>query len=194
MAFLSREALAGVGFAGFGQNVLVSDKASIYNAANIVLGDNVRIDDFCVLSAGKGGIVVGNHVHIAVFSSLIGAGRMILDDFCNLSSRVSIYSSSDDYSGRTLTNPTIPDEFKAVQHGPVQLGRHVIVGSGSVVLPMVTLGTGCAVGALSLVSQSYPEFTIVGGVPAKRIGERRRDLVSLEVKLREREKSDHEQQ
>ena len=75
---------------------------------NIVIGNNVRIDDFVVLSAGQGGIEIGNYIHIAVFSSLIGAGRIALSDFCNISSRVSIYSSSDDYTGEYMTNPMMP--------------------------------------------------------------------------------------
>ena len=63
-----------IGFKSVGKNVLISDKSTIYNAKNIEIGDNVRIDDFCVISAGEGGIKIGNNVHIAVFCSLIGNG------------------------------------------------------------------------------------------------------------------------
>jgi len=48
-----------MGFASIGQNVRVSRKASIYNAAQISIGDFSRVDDFCVLSAGAGGIQIG---------------------------------------------------------------------------------------------------------------------------------------
>lgn len=106
---------------------------------------------FCVLSAGSGGIDIANYVHIAVYTSLIGAGRISLGNYCNLSSRVSIYSSSDDYSGMTMTNPMVPSQYTNVTHAPVMLGKHVIVGSGAVILPGVTLEDGVAIGALSLV-------------------------------------------
>ena len=97
MAVLSREAIVALGFASVGENVQISDRASFYGLSRMALGNNIRIDDFCVLSAGDGGITVGDYVHIAVYSSLIGAGRITLSDFCNISSRVAIYSSNDDY-------------------------------------------------------------------------------------------------
>ena len=180
MAVMSADELAMAGFKSIGKNVRISDKASFYNAANIAIGDNTRIDDFCVLSAGAGGIEIGRNVHVAVYSSLIGASAIILSDFCNVSSRVSIYSSSDDYSGTTMTNPTVPPEFTGVHHADVFIGRHVIIGSGSVVLPGVHLGDGSAIGALSLVRDICQPFGIYAGVPAKFIKERRQDLLKLE--------------
>lgn len=183
MAMLSRDALEAMGFAALGDNVLISDRASIYGAARIRLGGKVRIDDFCILSAGYGGITVGRYVHIAAYSSLIGAGAIQLEDFANLSSRVSVYSSSDDYSGRTMTNPTVPPEFKNVIHAPVRIGRHAIVGCGAILLPGADLGEGVAIGALSLVRGSCAPFGIYAGVPATRRAERRRDLLDLERQL-----------
>jgi galactoside O-acetyltransferase len=180
MGRLSRAALEAMGFASIGENVAISDRASFYNCGVISLGDNVRIDDFCVLSAGAGGIAIGSNVHIAVYSSLIGAGRITLADFCNISSRVAIYSSSDDYSGETMTNPTIPSAFTGVEHADVTLGKHVIVGTGSVVLPGASLEDGVAVGALSLVKDRCPAFGIYAGTPAKRLKERKRNLLELE--------------
>lgn len=181
MAMLSRDLIELMGFASVGNNVQLSDRASFYNTANISLGNNVRIDDFCVLSAGVGGINIGNYIHIAVFSLLIGAGKIILSDFCNISSRVSIYSSNDDYSGLTMTNPTLPSQYTGVTHADVLLGKHVIVGCGSVVLPGVTIEEGVAVGALSLVTKDCEAFGIYAGNPARRIKERSRDLLELEA-------------
>ena len=184
MAWLTDKQITEMGFASFGKNVLLSDKASYYNCKNIRLGSNVRIDDFCVLSAGVGGINIGNYIHIAVFSSLIGAWNISLADFSNISSRVAIYSSNDDYSGGALTNSTVPTEFTNVHYAHVKIGRHVIIGSGSIILPGVTLEEGVAVGALSLVKKDCHAFGIYMGSPAKRIGkQRKRDLLALEQKL-----------
>ncbi len=180
MAYLSRDKLLEMGFAAVGENVLVSEHATLYGTERIRLGDHVRIDDFCVLSAGAGGIEIGNHVHVAVFCSLIGAGKIMLSDFSNLSSRVAIYSSNDDYSGNAMTNPTVPPEFTNVQHGDVFLGRHVIVGSGSVILPGAVLEEGVAVGALSLVKGRCEAFGIYAGYPVKRIKSRSRRLLEIE--------------
>ncbi len=180
MSFLTDEKLKTLGLAHFGKNVRISKKASIYNPGKISIGNNVRIDDFCVLSAGHGGIEIGNFVHIAVFSLFIGAGKITLSDFCGISSRVSIYSSNDDYSGATMTGPTVPSQFTCVTHADVFLGKHVIVGSGSVLLPGVTLEEGVAVGSLSLVSKNCKAFGMYVGSPVKFIKERKRDLLDLE--------------
>lgn len=185
MSFCSADELQKLGLARFGEDVRISEKASIYNPGRISIGNHVRIDDFCVLSAGEGGIEIGDYVHIAVYCSLIGAGKIRLNDFCNLSSRVSIYSSNDDYTGKYLTNPTVPAEFTGVSHANVLVGRHVIIGSGTVVLPDVHLEDGVAVGALSLISKNCTAFGIYCGVPARRIGERKRDLLELEKQLRQ---------
>jgi len=180
MALLTEQQLKEHGFLHVGKNVRISDKASFYGASRISIDDNSRIDDFCVFSAGEGGIYIGKNVHVAVFCSLIGQGRIELKDFANLSSRVAIYSSSDDYTGSSMTNPTIPDEFKKVEHGPVTLGKHVIVGVGSAILPNVEISDGSGVGALSLVKDSVPKGVIVGGVPAKKMADRKSTIFTLE--------------
>ena len=180
MAILARQVIESMGFASLGENVLISDRASFHGVSRIKIGSNVRIDDFCVLSAGLGGIDIGCYIHIAVYTSLIGVGKITLSDFCNLSSRVSIYSSNDDYSGAAMTNPTIPDDFKDVDHADVWVGRHVIIGSGSVVLSGTVLEDGVAVGALSMMRGHAHAFGIYAGVPARRIGDRKRDLLEIE--------------
>lgn len=184
MSFYTTGELDSLGLAHFGQNVKISRNASIYNPGKISLGNHVRIDDFCVLSAGEGGIEIGDYVHVAVYCSLMGVGKIKLDDFSGLSSRVSIYSSNDDYSGAHLTNPTVPDKFTGVTHADVLLGKHVIIGAGTIVLPGVCLEDGVSVGSLSLVSKNCAAFGIYFGAPARRIGERKRDLLELEKQLR----------
>lgn len=185
MAWLTNEQIQKLELASVGENVKISDKASFHNCGNIHIGDNTRIDDFCVISAGVGGIYIGRNVHIAVFSSLIGKGKITLRDFSNISSRVSIYSSNDDYSGDSLTNPTIPEAFKKVTVSSVDIGKHAIVAAGCVLLPGVKLGEGVAVGALSLVKDNVPSFQVVAGVPARLIGTRSTELLQLEQKYLE---------
>ena len=183
MAMLDRLSVERMGFSDVGDNVLISDRASFYNCSNIKIGNNVRIDDFCILSAGSGGILIGNHIHIAAYTSLIGGGTIIIMDFGNVSSRVSIFSSNDDYSGSAMTGPMISAKYTNVTQKDVTVGRHVIVGCGSVILPGVTLAEGAAVGALSLIRKDCKAFGIYSGVPAKLIAERMRDLLDLEQKF-----------
>jgi acetyltransferase-like isoleucine patch superfamily enzyme len=184
MTMLTPNELAMMGFASLGKNVQISDKVSIYGVERIWLGNNVRIDDFSVLSAGEEGIEIGSYVHIGVGCSLTGSKKITLSNFSGISSRVSIFTSSDDYSGLTLTNPTVPMEFKNVKHASVFLGRHVIVGSGSVILPGVHLEDGVAIGALSMVAKNCKAFGIYTGNPLRRIKERKHDLLQLEYLIK----------
>jgi dTDP-4-amino-4,6-dideoxy-D-glucose acyltransferase len=180
MAFLSADALAKIGFKSVGSNVLISDKAVFYNTHLISIGNNSRIDDFVLMSAGEGGIEIGSFVHIACFCTLIGKGKIVLDDFSGISSKVAVYSSNDDYSGKFLTNPTVSTKYTNVTSKDVIIGKHVIVGSGSIVLPGVSIGEGTAIGALSLVNKDCAEFKIYVGNPAILLKDRRRDLLELE--------------
>ncbi len=183
VSHLDDSELKAIGFKSVGPGVKLSRKASIYGAEAIELGAGVRIDDFCVLSAGRGGICIGRNVHIAVMTSIIGHGAITIGDFCNLSSRVSLYSSSDDYSGEFMTNPTVPARFTNVDAREVRLGRHVIVGSGSVILPGTTIGDNVAIGALSLVTGPLAADGIYAGTPARLLKTRAKGVYALEQQL-----------
>jgi len=185
MSYYLEAELQSLGFRSVGEGVLVSRKASVYGAKNISIGNHVRIDDFCVLSAGEGGIFLGDYIHIGVYSSIIGGGAMTLDDFVNISSRVSIYSSNDDYSGMAMTNPMVPARYTNVEVADVRICKHAIVGSGSVILPGITIGEGVAIGALSLVNKDCKPFGIYAGAPARRTNERKTDLLELELKFKQ---------
>lgn len=176
-----------LGFKAVGKDVSVSRDCCIVGQQNISLGDHVRIDAMTLLSAGSGYIDIGSYVHIASFCSLGGAGGITLEDFSGLSQGVRVYSASDDYSGKSLTNPCVPSRYKAVAVAPVRLERHVIVGSNSVILPGVTIGEGASVGALSLVSRSLEPWYVYFGTPARRLKPRCRDLLALEAVLRQEE-------
>jgi galactoside O-acetyltransferase len=179
--FLSESELEKVGFKKLGKNVLISDRCSIYNAKNIEIGSNVRIDDFVILSAGEGGIKIGSHIHIACYTSLIGKGEIILEDFSQVSSRVTILSSSDDFSGDFLIGPCVSSEFTNVKSKKVLLKKHSVIGTGSTVLPGVTLHEGSAVGAMSLVNRDVDEYTIVSGVPTKKLKNRSKKISHIET-------------
>jgi len=183
MAMLTEQQLHEIGFRSVGKNVRVSDKASIYNAENISIADNARIDDFCILSAGSGGIRIGRYVHIGCYVSLIGQGEIVLEDFSGLSGRVALYSSNDDSTGEFMAHPTIPMEYRKVETGRIHIGKHVMVLTGAIILPNVTIGTGAVVGALSLVKDDCDSFGIYVGCPARKVKERRRDLLQLEERL-----------
>jgi len=183
MGFLSAGEVTNLRLRSVGTNVKISDKAVLYNPERISVGDNSRIDDFCLISAGQGGIEIGRYVHISAYTSIVGQGRVILEDFSGLSNKVAVFSSSDDFRDGMLTNPTVPDEFRSLIHEDVHLHKHVVVGAGAVLLPGCVIGEGTSVGALALVHKSLEAWSIYVGNPARRAGERSKKLLGLELEL-----------
>jgi acetyltransferase-like isoleucine patch superfamily enzyme len=166
-------------FRHIGDGVLIDRSVSLVDIEKLSIGDNVRIDAFTMIIA-TGEINIGSHIHISAYCCLAGRAGIELNDFSGLSSGVRLYSVSDDYSGASLTNVTIPDRFKQPVCGKVLLGRHVIIGSGTIVLPSVHVAEGCAIGAMSLVTKSTEAWGVYAGIPARRIRDRSSHLLSLE--------------
>ena len=184
-SFYSQEELEVMGFGGLGQNVLISKKASIYGVKNIIIGNHVRIDDFCILS---GKIILGDYIHISAYTGIFAGGTGVeCEDYVTISSRNAIYAESDDYSGQTMTNPMIPDQYRGVYTGKVILKKFSIVGSGCTILPGVVLEEGASIGAMSLVNRNVDAWTINAGIPAKKIRDRSRELLDKEKEFRRNE-------
>ena len=176
--FYTQEELHTLGFASVGNNVLLSRYARIYGASNISIGSNVRIDDFVILS---GKIEIGNFVHIGASSNIAGSDIGVeIKDFCGISNHVKILAINDDYSGETMTNPCIPQEYKNVHKHKIILEKHCIIGSGSTILPNAYLAEGVAIGTMSLIVRKTNPWGIYFGIPAKRIKERKKNLLELE--------------
>lgn len=189
-SFYNEEELETLGLKYYGKNVKISRKASIYSPDTISLGNEVRIDDFVCLVGGTQGIKIGSYVHLAFFSILVGEGGIKMDDFSGLSSRVSLYSATDDYSGETLTNPTVPGKYKKIYKGPIHLCKHVIIGTNTTILPNVTVGEGSSVGANSLITKDCEPWGIFAGCPCRKINNRKNDLLKFEKKLYEDARND----
>jgi len=181
--FLAEE-LRAFGFKSVGQNVKIAKNCTIIGLENIEIGSNVRIDGYCTISAaGSGFVRIGSYVHIAAYSLLAAGDGIVMEDFSGISQGVRIYSRSDDYTGKYLSNPTVPTKYTGVTGGTVTLRKHVLIGSGVVILPNVEIGLGSAVGALSLVTKSLPEWGFYFGVPAKLLKARSQRILELEQQL-----------
>lgn len=178
MSYYTLEELENMGFKRLGRNVKLSNKASIYDCDKIEIGDNSRVDDFCVIS---GKISIGRNVHITPMCLVAGGEKgIIFEDFTTIAYGVHVFTQSDDYSGKTMTNSTIPASFKNEFKSGILLKKHTIVGARSVVMPGVILAEGTAVGAMSLVLKSTEPWGIYVGAPAVRLKKRSNDLLAMQ--------------
>ncbi len=169
------------GFKSLGHNVQIAKNCTIIGVENIEIGSNVRIDGYCtIVATGSGWLQLGSHIHIGSYCLLSAGDGITMEDFSGLSQGVRIYSKTDDYSGNHLTNPTVPGKYTGVTGGTVVLSRHVIVGSGTVILPDVHVGEGTSIGALSLVTKDLKPWKVFFGNPAKQLKTRSKQLLDLE--------------
>lgn len=183
--FYTENELNELGLKSFGKNVLISKKCSIYGAENMTIGNNVRIDDFCILS---GCISIGNYVHIAAYSALYGRYGIEIQDFCGISARGTLYSAIDDFSGDYMVSPMVPSEFTKLTTGKIVLKKYTQIGCNSVVFPKVVVNEGAVTGALTLIKKDVPSWTIVAGIPARVVKERKKNLLEMAENLKSYDK------
>lgn len=171
------------GFARVGEGCAVARNCTVVGLENITLSDRVRIDGYTTIVASGGYVAIGASVHICSGCVLGGRGGIEMGDFSSLSHQVRLLSATDDFSGERMTNSTLPDEVLGVHAALIRIGRFAPVGSGTVILPGVTIGEGASVAALSLVTGSLPEWTMCGGNPAAPIRPRSRNLLTHAARL-----------
>ncbi len=181
-SFYSRDELAKLGLKSYGENVLISRFARLYNPELLSIGNHVRIDDFCILG---GTITLGSYIHIAPYCLLQGKAGITMEDFSGLSSRCSLYTESEDYVlGTSLTNPMVPREFRNVEHAPIVVKKHALLGVGTVILPGSVIETGCTFGAQSLLQGKTEPWTVYRGNPVMAVCLRRsKRILELEKEL-----------
>lgn len=175
-SFYSDDELLSMGFKSIGKGCCISRKASFYGVGKMSIGDNVRIDDFCILS---GNITLGSNIHISAYVALYGAEGIELEDYTGVSPRCTIYSAMDDFSGDYLIGPIHPEEYTNVTGGKVLVKKYSQIGANCVIFPNLTIKEGVVVGACSLVRHSLDEWGIYVGIPVKRLKDRSKQLLKF---------------
>ena len=175
-SFYSQEELSQIGLKSFGNHVLISRYARIYSPHKISIGDNVRIDDFCILS---GDITLGSHIHVSPYVALYGALGIEFEDYTGISAHSVVYSAMDDFGGDYLVGSVHPEELTNVTGGKVLIRKFSQIGVNCVVFPNLTIGEGVAIGACSLVTKDVEPWGIYIGTPVRRIKERNRKMVNF---------------
>ena len=151
-----------------GRNVKIYSWAKLIYPDNISLGDETVIDDFVFLYATGKGIEIGNFCHITVNCCLMAGGLIKFGDFSAIGPGGVILAQTDDYHGNGFIGLKLfGGKYRNITFGDVILGNHVHIGAGTIILPGVTIGDGCSVGAGSVITKDLPEWTICYGSPCR---------------------------
>lgn len=175
-SFFTNRELESIGFKSLGTDVKISRFARFYFPQTISIGDNVRIDDFCILS---GNIEIGSNVHISAYVALYGALGIEIQDYSGISPKSVVYSAMDDFSGNYLIGPIHPEGTTNVTGGLVKIEKYVQIGSNSIIFPNLTIGEGSVIGACSLVRKSVENWGVYYGIPVNKIRDREKKLLKF---------------
>jgi acetyltransferase-like isoleucine patch superfamily enzyme len=110
-------------------------------------------------------LVIGDDVYIGRNVCVVCADKITIEDGCVLSNHVYL---ADNAHGMMPKDGPIMRQ-KLVLKGPLTIGRNTFVGYRAVIMPGVSLGEHCVVGANSVVTRSFPANSMVAGVPARLI-------------------------
>jgi acetyltransferase-like isoleucine patch superfamily enzyme len=176
-----------------GRSVIIEQGVLIKNPQFISFGDDVFIDQNCILSAGPlqlgkcqtksnpayggvpGELHIGSHVHLAQGCLVMAYGGVEIAEHCVASAGSKLYSMTNtpnDPEDRSKIVSLMPYSQAPFLVSPVVLQRNVWVGLNCIVMPGVTLGRDSFAVSNSLVMDSFPPNSYLRGQPARRERER----------------------
>ena len=180
--YLSIHELKKIGFKKIGKNSKIS-KNIITHSAQIDLGDNVRIDDGCIL---KGNIKFGNNVHLGHNCILgAGSGKISLDNFAAISANTLFFTNSDDYIKPFLPSATLDKRnrkiYSKIHSGDIKIGKACLIGAGSVLLPGTKMNDYSSIGALTVLHKEVKKGSYFSSYNNKLV---KRDWQKIEEKIK----------
>ena len=145
-----------------GKDVEIDPSSSVNN---VTIGDNVRIAKRCSVFGSPDNLLeIGSDTYIGMNCILNGfAAKLSIG--CNVSIAQNVNIMVD--SGPNAS-PSMQKIFP-LEKGPIRIGSNCWIGASAIIMPGVTLGDYCIVAANSYVNLSFPDFSIIGGTPAKLI-------------------------
>jgi acetyltransferase-like isoleucine patch superfamily enzyme len=157
-------------FKSVGTRARIKRPLQLMGTDNISIGDKVVIGKFGWLAsdnrfgAGHGEILIGNHTYIGNFAHIYSTGSIIIGQHVLIADKV--YISDNAHGYEDITKAITDQEVKQLNH--VTIGDNSWIGENACIIG-VSIGKHAIVGANSVVNKDVPDYTIVGGVPAKPI-------------------------
>lgn len=135
--------------------------------SQIIIGDNTLISSFVILRTYGGTIQIGNSCFVNSFTTLYGHGDLLIGNGVLIGPQVTMIPANYGFKDREIPFREQPPSIKGIT-----VEDNVWVGAGVTILDGCVLGEGSIIGAGAVVTKTVEPFSIVGGVPAKKIGSR----------------------
>jgi acetyltransferase-like isoleucine patch superfamily enzyme len=193
LGFLLRKKLYPMLFRRVGRGFIIGRNVVIRHPGSIEIGDNVTIDDNCLVDgrgAGEAGVVLEDHVILNRNCMVLAkSGSIRLGRHTTFGSNSVVVSLSGVETGEKVMTagncylsagayqvdgaPGAVMDQPAYTKGPIRVGAGAWLGTGAVLLDAVTVGEGAVVGAGAVVNKDIPPNAIAVGVPARVLRTRR---------------------
>lgn len=152
-----------------GENVIIEDGVRIFHPEKISIGDNVYIGHDTILKGYYASeIVIGNNVWIGQQCFIIGSGGLTIGDYVGIGPQVKIHPSEHKHE---LNG--IPTSFQELIFEEIVIEDDVNIGIGAMIMHGVKLKEGSLIGANAVVKKNFPEYSVIAGVPARLIRNRK---------------------
>lgn len=143
-----------------------------YNSNSKTFHKYTRLSDSVVI-LNKPNCSIGNHVWVWHYSILDATEGLTIEDGCQIGAWVGIFTHSSHISirlyGKEYIN--VPNKERiGYTRGAVRIGAYTFIGANALILPGVTIGKGCIIGAGTIVNKNIPDCSIAIGNPARVIG------------------------
>lgn len=158
-------------FRYYGEHIHIYEHCTILKPEMIAIGDHARIDAMVRIEGGQGA-EIGERVHIGSGSKLnIGGGELVFGAHSGCSVNVVIATGNPDLSYLLISAAEEPEDCHVVKHRTV-IGQYVVIFANATICPGITIGDGAIIGAGAVVTKDVEPWSIVAGVPARKIGTR----------------------
>lgn len=148
---------------------LINLTANVQLSSKISFGAATTIKQYAIINTSGGRVRLGKECNLGQFSMIATKKKdVIIGDFVRIGPHANIIASNRIYKSKD-----VPILKQGIVEEGITIGDDVWVGAGSTIVDGVSLGEGVVVAAGAVVTKDVPPYAIVGGVPARIIGERR---------------------
>lgn len=149
--------------------IIIKGRKYIDFGENLTAGYYCRFEVYPNDNDKRKRIIFGKNIQVNDFVHISSIDKVEIGDGCLMASHIYISDNSHGrYDGGDLdSSPLTPPDHREYITAPVKIGRNCWIGEGVIIMPGVTIGDGCIIGAHSIVKNDIPEASIAVGAPAK---------------------------